>query len=469
MYAAILVSLVLSLLFSPGISAQMTSLETPPGIEKIQPELLQQMTAPPFITRQRGDAQNMYRVIVNLHTSPHTDHLSAEGLTSMQQRVQAAQDAILQTRQRGMLTLLNRYQNIFSFSALANREAIFELAAMAHVEFIESVPIMQKMDEQSHALTGVDQVHAAGFTGRGVTIAMIDDGIDASHPAFGGDTAWPNDKIIGGYDFADDDSDPRNDCAQQSHGTAVAGIAAGNGGGVLGTAPDAHIVLLKIQSAQQCGGEVLDGDLIGALDWILTHREQFGIDIISMSLGGQVFSSASVCNNAILAIRQLIDLAHDAGLIIFAAAGNEAQSSAIAQPACMSNVISVGAVYDANLGPTHFATCNDAVTGPDRVTCYSNSSNFLDILAPAHCATTASTTHERETCFGGTSASTPFAAGVAATLLEAAKTPLTNDSMRHLLVSSGVADFDDKSGLFIPRLDAQAAHDALDTVLVGHQ
>ena len=113
---------------------------------------------------------------------------------------------------------------------------------------------MKKMDVQANALTGVDRVHHAGFTGRGVTIAMIDDGIDAAHPAFGGDTAWPNNKIMGGYDFADNDSDPRNDCAQQGHGTAVAGIAVGNGAGVLGTAPDAQIVMLKIQSAQQCGG-----------------------------------------------------------------------------------------------------------------------------------------------------------------------------------------------------------------------
>jgi subtilisin family serine protease len=269
---------------------------------------------------------------------------------------------------------------------------------------------------------------------------------------------------MGGYDFADNDSDPRNDCAQQGHGTAVAGIAVGNGGGVVGTAPDARIVMLKIQSAQQCGGDLLDGDFIAALDWVLTHREQYSIDIISMSLGGQAFSSALVCDNAILAMRQLIDLAHDVGLIIFAAAGNDAQPSAIAQPACMSNVISVGAVYDANLGPTHFSICSDATTNPDRVTCYSNRADFLDLLAPAHCATTASTISGQEVCFGGTSASTPFAAGIAATLLEAANIPLTNDHMRNLLTTSGVIVLDETNGLFIPRIDAQAALDALATL-----
>lgn len=163
---------------------------------------------------------------------------------------------------------------------------------MGDVEFIEMMPTMQKMDTQSHTLTRMDAVHAAGFTGKGVTIAIIDDGIDAAHPAFGGDSAWPNAKIIAGHDFADNDSDPRNDCVSQSHGTAVAGVAAGNGGGVLGTAPDANLVLLKIQSAQRCGSAVLDGDFIGALDWVISHREQYGIDILSLSLGGQALATS---------------------------------------------------------------------------------------------------------------------------------------------------------------------------------
>jgi subtilisin family serine protease len=459
---SILLSLALTLLCLPGAHAQVTRFDTAPGIEKIQPELLEQMTAHPFVTRQ-PDTEKMYRVIVDLHASHRTDRRSAGGLARLQQHVQTAQDTVLQSRKRGALTILNRYRNIFAFSALANSEALLELATMGEVEYIETVPIMQKMDLQSHPLTGVDRVHAAGFTGRDVTIAIIDDGIDAAHPAFGGDTAWPNDKIMGGYDFADNDSDPRNDCMQQSHGTAVAGIAAGHGGGVLGTAPDANLVFLKIQSAQQCGGAQLDGDLIGALDWIISHRQQFGIDIISMSLGGQVFNNVVDCDTAVLAIQQLIDMAHDAGIIIFAAAGNEAQPHAIAQPACLSNVISVGAVYDADLGPVRFSLCSDAATAPDRVACYSNSADFLDVLAPAHCATTASTSNGREDCFGGTSSAVPFAAGVAATLLEAAQTPLTNDDMRRLLVESGVAVFDAKSGFFTPRIDAHAAHEALAT------
>ncbi len=464
MYLSIFLSLILTLLLSPWASAQATRLETAPGMEKIQTELLEQMTTNLSVTRETP-TEHMYRIIVSLHVSRRVDHRRAGGLARLQQQIRTAQETVLQLRKRGQLTVLTQYQNIFSFSALANLEAILELAAMGDVEFIETIPVLQKMDMQSHDLTGVTQVHEANFTGRDITIAIIDDGIDAAHPAFGGDTTWPNAKVIGGYDFADNDSDPRNDCSQQIHGTAVAGVAAGNGGGVLGTAPDAKIVLLKIQSAQSCGSPFLDGDLMGALDWIISNREALSIDIISMSLGGQAFSSAFVCNNAAFAMRELIDMAHDAGILIFAASGNEALSTAIAQPACLSNVMSVGAVYDEDIGPTSFSICSDIVTGPDRVTCYSNGADFLDILAPAHCATTASTTSGNgiETCFGGTSSSTPFAAGIAATLLEAATVPLNNDSMRNLLASTSTPVLDDRNGLFTPRIDAQAAHESLST------
>ncbi len=404
----------------------------------------------------------MYRIIVSLYASQRSDIRSADGLAKLQQQVRDAQDAVLQTRKQGVFTLLNRYRNVFGFLAMADEDAILELATLGKVEFIETVPTMQKMDAQSHPLTGINHVHTSNFTGKGVTIAIIDDGIDADHPAFGGDPAWPNAKIIAGHDFADHDTDPRHDCTRQSHGTAVAGVAAGNGGGVLGTAPDATVVFLKVQSAERCGESVLDGDLLGALDWIVSHREQYGIDIISMSLGGQAFNNAADCDQASVAIWQVIDLAYTAGLTIFSASGNEGQLDAISYPACMSNIISVGAVYDNNIGAANFTTCHDGVTGPDRVTCYSNSAAFLDVLAPAHCAQTASTHGGRQDCFGGTSSATPFAAGVAATLMEASSASLDNDGTRNLLVASGVPVADDKNGVFTPRIDAQAALDTLD-------
>ena len=239
---------------------------------------------------------------------------------------------------------------------------------------------------------------------------------------------------------------------EQSHGTAVAGVVAGNGGGIRGTAPDAKIVLLKLQHAVDCRQGYLRGDLIAALDWVVTNRSTYGINILSMSIGGETFSSA--CDQQQPLLYQAINAAHQAGLIILAAAGNEYQTNALSSPACMSNVISVGAVYDANVGSMTYGDCSDHETHADLVACYSNSAEILDILAPADCSRTARAGGRIKTCFGGTS-SAPFAAGVVATLLEAADVPLDNEQMRRVLVNSGVAVSDPKSDWITPRLDAE--------------
>jgi subtilisin family serine protease len=238
-------------------------------------------------------------------------------------------------------------------------------------------------------------------------------------------------------------------------------VAAGNGGGVTGTAPDATFVFLKVQHAAQCGQRSLGGDFVAAIDWAVTHQTQYNIKIISMSFGGGAYSSIAECDNDDPAFRDAINAAHAAGISVFAAAGNEGQVGFLASPACLSNVISVGATYDADIGPAIFSNCADDFTDADLVTCYSNSAKFLNVLAPSHCAQTARAGGGIYHCFGGTSSATPFSAGVAAALLEAASGNLNHDQMRQLLANTGVELLDAKSNLSTPRIDAQAALQAL--------
>lgn len=420
------------------------------------------------------------RVIVNLQSvedeaGKKAAYGSEAAFEQMKRNIAQRQDRVIAKLERkGSLTVLNHYQTIYAFSAEADVEAILELAKIAEVEVIEEMPVFQKMDAESHALANVTAVHTQGYTGSGVTIAIIDDGIDHDHAAFGGSTAWPNAKILGGYDFADNDSNPRIDCTAQSHGTAVSGVAAGNGGGVLGTAPDAKLVVLKVQKASECGQGTLSGDVAAAIDWAVANRATYGIKIISMSLGGGAYSSASTCNAASTAYTNAVNSAYNAGMVVLAASGNEGLCSQISHPACLSNVISVGAVYDANVGGPGYCVsasacvsqanssctpgraCFDTATFADKVTCYSNSASFLDILAPSNCATTALAGGGTNTCFGGTSSATPFAAGVAATLLQA-NPSLNNDTMRALLVNNGVGVLDSKNNITKPRIDANAS------------
>ena len=444
-------------LISTVLVAQGTDLRSSPGAEKLHPALLAKIET---IERSRAlqtttHTPQMYRIIVSLKHAP-TPHGEIPDLAQMQPRIQALQETVLRAHQRGTLHLLYRYKSLYGFSAMADRDAILDLIQLGSVEVIEELPILQKMDIESQELTYTHIVHQAPYTGAGITIAIIDDGIDAAHEAFGGSAAWPNDKILGGYDFADNDADPRIDCPTQHHGTAVAGIAAGHGGGIIGSAPHANLVFLKIQSANWCGQNGLDGDLVAAIDWAVSHRNTYNIGVISMSLGGGSFSDPAICDGY-TAFRNAVSAAHDAGIAVLAASGNNGYTSAISFPACLSDVMSVGAVYDSDIrSQGYIPACSLDLTAPDQVPCYSNSADILDILAPSDCATTAWVGGGTYGCFSGTSAATPFAAGITATLIEAAKQSLDSTKVRDLLTSSGEPILDGKNNLTKPRIDALA-------------
>lgn len=427
------------------------------GLEKIDLELLTAM-------EDAGGREEGWRVYVNLRPRETGAELagafaSPASEAMLRANVRDVQDAVLAQRGPGRFEVLYRYETVYGFSALADAAAIHALAGRDEVVSIQRVPELVKMDAESLPLTNTDDAHGLGFTGAGVTIAVIDDGIDHDHAAFGGQAAWPNSKILGGRDFADNDSDPRIDCTAQSHGTAVAGVAAGNGGGITGTAKDAKLVFLKIQSAGICGSSSLDGDIVGAIDWAVANRATYGIKVISMSLGTTT-TYPGTCDTSQTAYRNAIDAAVNAGITVLAASGNGAVSNGLSAPACIANAVSVGAVYDANIGAASFGICSDPTTAADKITCYSNSGSQLDILAPSHCALTAQAGGGQTTCFGGTSSATPFSAGVAAVLLDK-DGGLAPAQIRGLLEDHGRPITDSRNGLTRSRVDTLASLNAV--------
>lgn len=457
---------------------------------KIRPALLRRMQAAALAKRQKEAEPLTHRIMVSLKTSPATmqSDLGHTLEPVVRNRIRTLQETVLNTPIRGVLKVRHRYQNLHGFSAEADHTAIGDLAKQDAVEAIYLMPAFRPSSIASHPLTGTDETHRAGFTGQGITIAIIDDGIDHDHLVFGRLSDWPNAKILDGYDYADDDDDPRIDCAEQDHGTAVASVAAGDGLGVTGTAPDAKLVFLKVEQAEDCGSGIYRGDVVGALDWVLSHRLEYNIKVVSMSFGFGAFNSAAACDvDPDLPYLEAINKLYEAGIVIFTAAGNEGLCTQIEYPACMTNVISVGAVFDGDIlqnpsnPPPRYcvssAACEIGTTGDcrdgmklclqeqtdaDMVPCYVNSAGILEILAPADCARTADvkigTTNR---CFRGTSAATSFAAGVAATLLEAIGGSLDPSTMRQVLASTGVQILDAKNALLKPRIDTYAALRAL--------
>ncbi len=133
---------------------------------------------------------------------------------------------------------------------------------------------------QSGPLVGAPQVwtltDGAGqpVTGLGVRVAVVDTGVDYTHPALGG-CLGPGCKVVGGYDFVHDDGDPLDD---HGHGSHVAGIVAADGL-LRGVAPGAEILAYKVLDAR---GEGYASNVIAALEQAVAD----GADVINLSLGG---------------------------------------------------------------------------------------------------------------------------------------------------------------------------------------
>ena len=373
-----------------------------------------------------------------------------------------------------------RYANLNSFSGEVTAEGLIKLLDNPRVKSIEPV-----LEVHTHLRQGIPLMNAMGvrtdYRGQGMAVAIVDTGIDYTHNALGGG-GFPNDKVLGGYDFGDDDPDP---FAGHSHGTSCAGIAAGDladvGDYIGGGAHQAKLYALKISPGTT--GSASSDDLVAAWDWCVTHQHDdpnHPIMVISTSFGGGRYFAA--CDTAESALTMAAENANDAGITVLASSGNEGWCDSLAWPACISNVISVGAVYDTDYGSVSWCVdggscaniysaggCStgwaaDDSSAPDIVTVYSNTSPFLDILAPSNQAYTTSIGGYVSN-FGGTSAACPYAAGAVACLQSAAKSILgqflTPDEVRQVLTDTGDPIADTKVALTKPRVNLAHAVEAI--------
>lgn len=181
-----------------------------------------------------------------------------------------------------------------------------------------------------------------GLTGKNSAVAILDTGLDLSHPAFSSvnspkyskddienviknnkmtigklnvSKVYINDKIPYAYDYADVDT---NVSGGDSHGTHVAGIVGANGGGIVeGVAPDAQLLIMKV-FGDSTGG-AYDDDILAALD----DSVKFGVDSINMSLG----STAGFSESAYKSMREVYNRVKNSGIALYCAAGNEYSSS----------------------------------------------------------------------------------------------------------------------------------------------
>jgi subtilisin family serine protease len=383
-------------------------------------------------------------------------------------------------------------ENIPVISAEIDAEAYEFLKTSPLVASVEAVLKVELQTFQGIPLMDAD-VYRPVFGGSGVAVAVVDSGIDYTHPALG-NGSFPNAKVLGGYDFGNNDADPIP--PNIPHGTNCAGIACGDiveyADYIGGVAPEAKLYALKVMPDDLAFAST--AAIASAADWCVSHQyddPDNPILVINLSIGGDEF--ASECDSLSPAMANLIDTVNDAGITLLASSGNEGFCNAVAQPACMSGIITVGAVYDATFSTPSFCvqpsscigeesncpsgySCSDSATA-DLVTCYSNSSPLVDVLAPGNNAYTpdikgfaGSSFGDYYGAFGGTSAACAYASGAVASLQSAAKDSLgrflTPDEVRQILVNNGLPITDSKSGITTPRISLASSIESLEAYSV---
>ncbi|MEO8602687.1 MAG: S8 family serine peptidase [bacterium] len=344
------------------------------------------------------------------------------------------------------------YTTVAGFSGRATSAALAQLAARADVARVDLDPIGTVASDHSIAHIRADRVQARDISGVGVTIAVIDSGIDASHPDLAGALEAEACFCRGGTasgisrqaccpDGSAQSSGPGSANSVDAHGPHVAGIALSRGlVAPRGVAPGAHLVAVRVLDDHNRG---FLSDWIAALDWLAVEHPE--VRVVNMSLvSAAVFSGdCGRCSggNGCAANRLFADAIEQLwqrGTVVFAASGNGGQRDAMSAPACVSRAVAVGAV--------------DAA---DNLAAFTNRSAGLDVLAPGVDIVSDGLDGGLSE-LSGTSMSSPHAAGAAALLLSA-RPGLSADALVGLLAGSGVPITDPSRLPVAPRIDAFAA------------
>ena len=382
-----------------------------------------------------------------------------EGLLSRRAEVLAQRERIARTGE-GLLGRVSashkkstwRFQYLPLVAAEVTPEGLEELAAAPETTSVWIDRPQPPLLAESVPLIGGDMAHQQGFEGTGFAVAVLDTGVDGTHPflagrivaeaCFGTTSGAQNTTSLcpGGAQSSTAPGSggpcPIDGC---SHGTHVAGIAAGSGAAFDGVAPNAGIIAVQVFSQftgeQNCGQGVstclsaFTSDTIKGLEYVYSKRSVFNIGSVNMSLGAGKY--ANVCDEG--SYKLAIDMLRAEGIATVVASGNEGYSDGISSPACISSAIAVG-----------------STTKEDGVSVFSNSNALIDLLAPGS-AINSSVPGGGFESFDGTSMATPHVAGAFAVLRQKAPTASVNELLA-ALKNTGLGVTDPSNQITRPRI-----------------
>jgi len=386
---------------------------TPADLSQTMGNTTQQMTAQP------QDPNEVVDILVELDDEPAAAVLAAQSLTPGTAAAEKTAAKVQQTLLRRQATVQSRLDRslrqeqvdyTYSYTMLFNGFAL--RTARKNLETIQSAKgVSRAFVAGSYTLPTVEQADTQAlqvalatnqFTGKGMTIAVLDTGLDTAHPAFANapadakftkdyvsgvlqaadlnaealmpgvtaDDVYLSAKIPFAFDYAGKDAQvapgSKWDAANLEHGTHVAGISAGyavDGEGAVtfsGVAPDAQVIPMKVFDDSGTGAATTT--ILAALE----DACRLGVDAVNLSLGS--YGGFTVDEDAL--INDVYNKLDDAGIMVITAAGNETSSSymnSYGTDAPLTgdpdnSVVAAPSVYPANLS---IATSSDVVLCTD--------------------------------------------------------------------------------------------------------
>lgn len=309
-----------------------------------------------------------------------------------------------------------RYWLIDAIAGKIELDRIPDLVNLPGVVFVELDARLGIQMEEVVPAHGVDLVwQDTGYTGEGITMAIIDTGIDGNHTALDDlddDNSTNDPKIVAFYDAINHPEAtngteifPYDD---NGHGTHCAGITAGTGAPNyqhVGVAPRANLVGVKVLDG---GGSGSFAAVMAGMEWTVEKRHEFNIRAASMSLGA-LTGAIEWTSSEEESVNRMANEMMRAGVTLFIAAGNSGGTATIGTPGSAEDVITVGSL-DKDTGIAIYSSQGPTEEGrvKPNVAFVGSSVNAPD-----------ANTGDGYVALSGTSMATPGAAGVAVLMYQA--------------------------------------------------
>ncbi len=419
---------------------------------------------------QQVREQGRVNVIVGLNlTFRYGDQATTQQL--------ADQDATVQQFRAGLIQSLSAYNAVvlsnsdswsIPFVALeVDQNALVALLASPNVSTVEPNGRNTTSLASAEPVIHAPQVWAMGYKGTGQTVAILDTGVDRSHPFFGGRVV--NEACYSGSVYGTVSNCPNGSTSQTgtgaaspskcftnlnvkecAHGTHVAGIAAGyQSTSFSGVAPTANIMAINVFAKYHDNyGDHLsafDSDILAGLNYVYNQRNSYSIAALNLSLGDADRGSSSTCNSTSSSMTSMFQLLRSVGIAPVVATGNDFYDSFVSFPACISYAVSVGASTDGD------QLANFSNTSASVQTLFAPG---VDITSSVPVGTVADVYGTGFSAWDGTSMATPFVTGAFAVYRQLAPTMSVDTIVSKFRATGHSITVSDGT---VPRLNLEAA------------